>query len=1312
MKVRRRPTILVFLFVFLCLSTSFSQSPPHSVARQWNEALLHSIRNDFARPTVHARNLFHISMAAYDSWAVYSGKANTVFLGKTLGNYTSNYTPVAIPSNPLVAQNAAISYASYRLIVNRFSTSPNYTSQILPYINNLMAQLGYNPSNISTAYQTGGGAELGNYIASEIIAFGLQDGSNQQNGYANLYYQPVNGFIAPTAEGNRYMYNPNRWQPIQLSVFIDQNGFPFPMGQTPPFLSAEWGRVTPFSLQPTDRTTYFRSGNPYHCYHDPGAPAQMTTPNGGGDTDEFRWNHLLVAIWSSHLDTVDNVMWDISPANIGKSAPYPTNFTEYQQFYDLYNGGTLDSGYVVNPKTGLPYTPQIIRRGDFARVLSEFWADGPSSETPPGHWFSILNYVSDHPQFIKRWEGRGPILDDLEWDVRSYLTLGGAMHDAAVTCWGNKGWYDSARPISALRYMASKGQCTDLMASDYSPLGLPLIPGFVERVMVGDPLADSIMVSGTTVVVTPNGNVGKLKIKAWLGPDSISNPATDMAGVGWILASKWWPYQRPTFVTPPFAGFFSGHSTFSAAAAEIMKNMTGDEFFPGGMGVFAAPMNQYLQFEEGPSQNIELQWATYRDAADQCSLSRIWGGIHPPMDDIPGRIAGNKIGQDAFQYAEQYMDADGKPSITSFLATPSSINPSHLGQLGAFSVRVEYEKAMDTTSAPIVFFPNHNLTNSLAFNSDSSLWLNDYTYLARFDVLLTSNERITDIDVAVASAKDFYNITQDTFVADSVFEINTKLPSVVSITSSSNLVNDALVGMSAFWIEIAFDEKMDTLRTPKIVFPIENPSTSLIFNASVSRWASDSVFRAFYDVIDMSIALDSIDVMVDSVKSAFSNWMKPSTSPDLFSIHTENPSVAGVMFSPQVINDTHIGLANFNMEIQFSSDMDVLALPVITFPVENPSAAIGFNPDSSQWVSPSRYMARFDVQDANTDIRNIDITVSGTTNIYDNTQLAYTNVNQFDIEMRNPLIQNVASNINLINDAAVNSGSQLFVNVIFDEIMDGSSTPIINFPNVNVAQTLLFLSASWTSPNIYRFVYALQDANISQLDIDINIQGGRDVTQNTAAALTHQSVIDIDTENPLLISAIPSMAVVRNQHIGMGGFSVDIAFSEKMRQSIDPTLLFPVENPLATALSHNTGASLWTSDSTYRVVFDVLYHPDTLREIDVRCILAEDFHQNEMVAFTQANLFDLEIRDTTLSVLGNEQYLISVFPNPARIGESMVFDFRKDGSRSLEVFNAAGSLLLREDIEGERYLLGTLSFSSGVYFYKLQDSEGIYNGKL
>jgi hypothetical protein len=164
-------------------------------------------------------------------------------------------------------------------------------------------------------------------------------------------------------------------------------------------------------------------------------------------------------------------------------------------------------------------------------------------------------------------------------------------------------------------------------------------------VETGDPLAGP-----------NNEHVGKIKLYCWRGPSYVITPATDHAGVGWILGENWFPYQRPSFVTPPFAGYISGHSTYSSGAAEVLALLTGDEFFPGGLGEFHAPKNEFLVFEEGPSKDITLQWARYKDASDQCSLSRIWGGIHPPADDIPGRHIGKLIGQEAFDFALGYFN--------------------------------------------------------------------------------------------------------------------------------------------------------------------------------------------------------------------------------------------------------------------------------------------------------------------------------------------------------------------------------------------------------------------------------------------------------------------------------------------------------------------------------------------------------------------------------------------------------------------------------------------------------------------------------
>jgi hypothetical protein len=613
-------------------------SGQQSVARKWNEVLLEGIRNDYARPTVHARNLFHTSIALYDTWAAYDSEAKTYLLGQNIGGYDCPFNWIPVSADKKAAREEAMSFAAYRLLKHRFGKTPG-AAHTIHLIDSLFSSLGFNPDYISTDYTSNVPAAIGNYLAQCIIEFGLQDGSNEINDYSNLHYDPLNPPLFPKYPGNPDLMDANRWQPLSLDVFIDQSGNEIPFN-TPEFLSPEWGDVIPFSLSQNDLTVNVRAGIEYRIYHDPGPPPQLLN-DGGGLTSEYLWGFTTVALWSAHLDPNDSVLWDISPASMGNIKEFPVTMEGLRDFYNYRDGGDPGTGYSVNPSTGEPYVPQIVPRGDYTRVLAEFWADGPDSETPPGHWYTILNYVSDHPEFEQRFKGEGPVMDDLEWDVKSYLALGGAMHDAAISAWGIKGWYDYIRPVSAIRHMAEMGQSSDPDLPGYSENGIPLAENLIELVEEGDILAG-----------VNNENINKIKLYAWKGPDYIEDPETNVAGVGWILAENWWPYQRPSFVTPPFAGYVSGHSTFSRAAAEVLTLITGDPFFPGGKGEFEVKKNEFLVFEDGPSVDLTLEWATYRDASDQTSLSRIWGGIHPPADDIPGRIIGEKIGIQAFEYAE------------------------------------------------------------------------------------------------------------------------------------------------------------------------------------------------------------------------------------------------------------------------------------------------------------------------------------------------------------------------------------------------------------------------------------------------------------------------------------------------------------------------------------------------------------------------------------------------------------------------------------------------------------------------------------
>lgn len=627
-----------------------SVSAQQSAARVWMEELLEAIRHDFARPTVHARNLFHTSVAMYDAWAVYSPDAYP-YLAKE----------VATAPNIAVARNEAISFAAYRVLSSRFALSPNAAISQAAF-DARMDTLGYNRNFTSTLGASP--AAVGNRVAIRVLNYGLKDGANEAGGYANLFYEPINPPLLPDFPGNPDILDVNRWQPLALQFFVDQAGNPIPFGY-PEFLSPEWGAVSPFSLTPNNLTIYNRDGFDYWVYHDPGPPPQMFGPR----EDEFKRGFEQVLIWSGQMDPADNVWWDVSPASLGNSPL--ADPSQADSFFNLLQGGDWGTGYAMNPVTGLPYQPQIVPRGDYTRILAEFWADGPSSETPPGHWFALLNYVGDHPMTVKRLGGQGPVLGALEWDVKSYLALGGAMHDVAIAAWGVKGWYDFIRPVSAIRYLSDQGQCSDPNQPSFNPNGIHLYPGYIEVVT-----AQSTAPGQRHAHLI--GEEGKIAARCWRGPEYISDPATDVAGCGWILAENWWPYQRPTFVTPPFAGYVSGHSTYSRAAAELMTILTGSEFFPGGIGIFDCPQNEFLVFEDGPSMNVELQWARYADASDQCSLSRIWGGIHPPADDLPGRQMGNVIGPEAYDHAIDYFEGTVLEVFEDCVSGPGN-NSSGLG---------------------------------------------------------------------------------------------------------------------------------------------------------------------------------------------------------------------------------------------------------------------------------------------------------------------------------------------------------------------------------------------------------------------------------------------------------------------------------------------------------------------------------------------------------------------------------------------------------------------------------------------------------
>lgn len=209
---------------------------------------------------------------------------------------------------------------------------------------------------------------------------------------------------------------------------------------------------------------------------------------------------------------------------------------------------------------------------DRQKVIAEYFADGPNSELPPGHWDLFAQFVSarDH--------------HDVNEDAKLFFALTNAIFDAGIVAWDAKRAFDSVRPATAVPYVF-RGQ----------------------------------------------------QIKAWGGP---GRGTVTMDGRFWI------PYQLNTFPTPPFPEYISGHSTFSAAGAEVLRLFTGSDTF--GDSVTFPVGSSKIEPGLTPSSPVTLRWETFTDAANQAGISRRYGGIHFRAGDFTGRAVGQIVGYEAY----------------------------------------------------------------------------------------------------------------------------------------------------------------------------------------------------------------------------------------------------------------------------------------------------------------------------------------------------------------------------------------------------------------------------------------------------------------------------------------------------------------------------------------------------------------------------------------------------------------------------------------------------------------------------------------
>ncbi len=216
---------------------------------------------------------------------------------------------------------------------------------------------------------------------------------------------------------------------------------------------------------------------------------------------------------------------------------------------------------------------------DAQKLIVEYWADGPESELPPGHWGLFAQFVSQRDNHT------------IDQDVKMFFAMHNASFDAGIVAWHLKRKYDGVRPITMVRNL-KQGQ----------------------------------------------------QIFAWGGPGQPNKV---------IPGEKWTPYNPGSNLTPAFPGYISGHSTFSAASAEVLRSFKGNDHF--GFSTVIPP--DFGRVEPGiPAVPTTVSYTTFSAAAAEAGSSRLLGGIHPSDDNTVGQDLGKRAGQQAWTKAKFLFD--------------------------------------------------------------------------------------------------------------------------------------------------------------------------------------------------------------------------------------------------------------------------------------------------------------------------------------------------------------------------------------------------------------------------------------------------------------------------------------------------------------------------------------------------------------------------------------------------------------------------------------------------------------------------------
>ena len=196
---------------------------------------------------------------------------------------------------------------------------------------------------------------------------------------------------------------------------------------------------------------------------------------------------------------------------------------------------------------------------------------------------------------------------DVDKDVKLFFAVGVTAFDAFIASWESKRVYDSSRPWTLVRYY------------------------YKDKTVRGW------------------GGAGK--------------------GVMDMPAEDWHPYSPLSFITPPFPGYVSGHSTVSAASAKTLELFTGSDYFGATETRHAGELTEpgisceIKQSYDGKTSTdimgdgtVVLKLPTFTATAEMAGISRVMGGYHIQADNVAGLDLGRKVANYIFPKIKSYFD--------------------------------------------------------------------------------------------------------------------------------------------------------------------------------------------------------------------------------------------------------------------------------------------------------------------------------------------------------------------------------------------------------------------------------------------------------------------------------------------------------------------------------------------------------------------------------------------------------------------------------------------------------------------------------